>query len=129
MRVLCFSEAMKKILISTLLFGWDAMAGYNLHIEREREISESEWSTICENDKSLAVQDSFSVKNPDTGEHIEISSPNSCVWTTPILKKKFYFTYSSGRITFSYDKAAIKKAKKIATQLNAKVGGDEGEAY
>ncbi len=105
------------------------MADYSLLIEREQKISELEWLTICEKDNSLTVQDTFVTKNPKTGELIEIDTPHSCVWITPVLKKKFYFTFSNGTVSFSYDKATVKKAKKIAALLNAKIIGDEGEEY
>ena len=105
------------------------MAGYNLHIERENKISVEEWLAVCEQDKSLSVQNTATAVNPQTGEKIEVPTPNSCVWTSPILKRKYSFTYSNGSITLGSDKAQIKKAKKIAKLLSAKVVGDEGEEY
>ncbi|EKE87084.1 hypothetical protein [Idiomarina xiamenensis] len=105
------------------------MAGYNLHIERENQISVEEWLAVCEQDKSLSVQNTAIAVNPQAGAKIKVSTPNSCVWTSRILKKKYSFTYSNGSITFGTDKAQLKKAKKIAQILNAKVVGDEGEEY
>jgi hypothetical protein len=118
------------LLVSLLLLeSGKSMAGYNLHIERENQISVEEWLAVCEQDKSLSVQNTAIAVNPQTGEEIEVSTPNSCVWTSPILKKKYSFTYSNGSITLGTDKAQLKKAKKIAKILNAKVVGDEGEEY
>lgn len=105
------------------------MAGYNLYIERENQISVEEWLAVCEQDKSLSVQSTAIAVNPQTGEEIEVSTPNSCVWISQILKKKYSFTYSNGSVTLGTDKAQLKKAKKIAKILNAKVVGDEGEEY
>ena len=105
------------------------MVAYCLHIERENDISVSEWLAICENDSSLALQQETKVENPQTGERVKIQIPNSCVWTSPILRKKYYFTFSNGIITLGNDKAQIKKAKKLAKLLDAKVVGDEGEEY
>ena len=106
-----------------------SMAGYNLHIEREQEITVDEWLSICKQDKTLTVQNTAVAINPSTGEKIEIATPNSCVWKTPILKKEYYFSYFNGSITLGTDKAQIKKAKEIAKKLSAKVVGDEGEEY
>ena len=115
--VLCFSSAMKKFLICIFLFNWNAMAAYSLYIEREKEISTSEWLDVCENDESLIVQHKLAVENPETGELIEFEIPNSCVWTSSNLKEKLYFIYSGGSISFSYNEAAVTKAKEIATLL------------
>ena len=112
-----------------IVISWNVMASYSLHIERENKISESEWLAICESDSSLSVQNIAKAINPQTGEVIEIQTPNSCIWTSPILRKKYYFTYSNGSITLGSDKAQIKKAKKLAQLLSAKVIGDEGEEY
>ena len=105
------------------------MAGYNLYIERENQISVEEWLAVCEQDKSLSVQNTALAVNPQTGEAIEVSTPSSCIWTSSILKKKYSFTYSNGSVTLGTDKTQLKKAKKIAKILNAKVVGDEGEEY
>lgn len=105
------------------------MASYSLHIERESQISVNEWLAICENDSSLSVQHTAKTINPQTGEIIEVQTPNSCVWTSPILRKKYYFTFSNGSITLGSEKAQIKKAKKLAKLLGAKLVGDEGEEY
>jgi hypothetical protein len=102
-----------------------SMAAYNLHIERESKITTEEWLAVCEQDKSLSVKNTATIVNPETGEKIEVATPNSCVWTSPILKNQFAFTYSNGSITFGTEKSQLKKAKKIAKLLNAKVVGDE----
>ena len=102
---------------------------YSLHIERENDISLSEWLALCESDSSLVVQQETEIGNPRTGERIKTQTPNSCVWTSPILRKKYYFTFSNGSITLGSDKAQIKKAKKLAKLLDAKLVGDEGEEY
>jgi len=121
---------MRKLLVCAyILTSWNVMASYTLHIERENQISEAEWLAICENDSSLAVQHVAKITNPQTGETIEIQTPNSCVWTSPILRRKYSFTYANGIISFGSDKAQIKKAKKLAQLLSAKVIGDEGEEY
>jgi hypothetical protein len=88
-----------------------------------------EWLAVCAQDKSLSVQNTATIVNPETGEKIEVSTPISCVWTSAILKKKYYFTYSNGSISFNSDKTQIRKAKKIAKSLGARVVGDEGEEY
>lgn len=105
------------------------MASYSLHIERENRISEGEWGAVCDNDSSLSMQHTAKATNPQTGEVITIQTPYSCVWISPILRKKFFFTFSNGSITLGSDKAQIRKAKKLAKLLGAKVVGDEGEEY
>jgi hypothetical protein len=121
---------MRKLLVyAYILKSWNVMASYTLHIEREKQISEVEWLAICANDSSLTVQHVAKIKNPQTGETIEIQTPNSCVWTSPILRRKYNFTYANGSISFGSDKVQIKKAKKLAQLLRAKVIGDEGEEY
>lgn len=125
-----FLESMRKILIwIVIVTSWNVMASYRLHIERQNQISESEWLSVCESDSSLTVHHVATATNPHTGEVIEIQTPNSCIWISPILRKKYYFTYSNGSITLGTDKAQIKKAKKLARLLGAKVVGDEGEEY
>ncbi len=125
-----FLESMRKIIIwIVIVTSWNVMASYSLHIERQNQISESEWLSVCESDSSLTVHHVATATNPHTGEVIEIQTPNSCIWISPILRKKYYFTYSNGRITLGTDKAQIKKAKKLARLLGAKVVGDEGEEY
>ncbi|BCO19284.1 hypothetical protein KUC3_21410 [Alteromonas sp. KC3] len=105
------------------------MASYSLYIERDNPISVREWLTICESDSSLTVQHAAKVMNPETGETIEIQTPNGCVWTSPILRRKYYFTFSNGSITSGSNKAQIRKAKKLAKLLGARLVGDEGEEY
>lgn len=39
-----------------ILTSWNVVASYTLHIERENQISETEWLAICESDSSLTVQ-------------------------------------------------------------------------
>ncbi|MDY6978066.1 MAG: hypothetical protein SVW51_18010 [Pseudomonadota bacterium] len=121
---------MRKNLVGILLLiSWNTMASYSLHIERDDQISVSEWLAICESDSSLTVQHVAKAINPETGETIEIQTSNGCVWTSPILRRKYYFTYADGSITLGSDKAQIKKAKQLAQLLGAKVVGDEGEEY
>lgn len=121
---------MHKLFILVLLFaGINVLAGYNLHIERNDKITVAEWLDICSNDNSLTIQHSAKLKNPSTGEVIEISTPNSCVWISPFLRREYSFTFSNGSIVLGTDKAQVKKAKKIAKLLNAKVVGDQGEEY
>lgn len=121
---------MRKFLVGTLILtSWNVMASYSLHIERENRISESEWLAICDSDSSLRVQHSAKATNPQTSEVIEIQTPNSCVWTSPIFRRKYNFTYANGSISLGSDKAQIKKAKQLAQLLGAKVVGDEGEEY
>lgn len=105
------------------------MAAYNLHIKRENEILDSEWLAICAQDKTLTVQHVAIAINPQTGKKVEISTPNSCVWTSPASSNKYYFSWSNGRITFGSDEIQVNKAKEIAKLLKAKVVGDEGEEY
>ena len=50
------------------------MASYSLHIERDNQISVSEWLAICESDSSLTVQHVAKAMNPETGETIEIQT-------------------------------------------------------
>lgn len=129
-KIVMFLESMRKILIwIVIVTSWNVMASYRLHIERQNQISESEWLSVCESDSSLTVHHVATATNPHTGEVIEIQTPNSCIWISPILRKKYYFTYSNGSITLGTDKAQIKKAKKLARLLGAKVVGDEGEEY
>ena len=127
--MLGLSLAMKKLLVFVLLFSGKVMAGYNLHIERELKISESEWLEVCKADSELNIQHSYSAKNPETGEVIEMDIPNSCLWTAPESNNSFYLVFSNGSITLSYHEDVVEKAKNIAHQLNAKVVGDEGEEY
>jgi len=121
---------MRKNLVGILLLiSWNTMASYSLHIERDDQISVSEWLAICESDSSLTVQHVAKAINPETGETIEIQTPNGCVWTSPILRRKYYFTFSNGSIILDSNKAQIGKARKLAKLLGARLVGDEGEEY
>ena len=123
-------KVMRSLFTFLLLFtGMNVIAGYNLHIERNTKITESEWLAVCEQDKSLTIKNFAFQTNPETGESIKISTPSSCVWRSPVLRREYIFFFSHGRIALGTQNAQIKKAKSLARQLNAKVVGDEGEEY
>jgi len=113
------------------MFG-GVFVGYDIHITRA-----DDWIESPENPISLEeLKEYFSRKSGfEYSKVISISRPCSIsvegeffIWTNN--DSKVTFSYSMGCIDVSYvNDEVIEKMKEIASDLNAKVQGDEGEFY
>ncbi|MDQ8183921.1 hypothetical protein [Pelagicoccus sp. SDUM812005] len=123
--------------------------GYNLHIERpnEVEITDSEWESAIESIPTLRLATSDVIgQNPNDGLSITIKKKDLDVEllyeTKGFLgsgkKKEWIYTFSfdGGTATFSppvdvesKEDPVMIAARQLATKLEAKIVGDEGEEY
>lgn len=128
---------LKTILLSLFLFAVaNAFAGYDAHISRAKDWTESkktpitliEWTDFTKTDPEFRLVDAGVAKNPATGETIEVKGSGMAVWTDPKNKKEWYFSYHEGEISVRDPEGdVLTKMKSIARKLKAKVIGDEGE--
>lgn len=116
--------------------------GYDLHITRQenwydensgKRISLIEWKVFLEGDTEMRL-DNFAEVTTTSGETIRIESEGLSVWTkysgNGIEGNFAWFDYREGNIVCKNpDNEIIKKMLSIASQLNAKVQGDDGELY
>lgn len=126
-------------LAGLLLFTFPIIAmGYNLHITKAAEwsqssanpISEIEWKTAVAADGRLQMDTTARALNPKTHEIIQVSNPLMASWVDPKTNEKHYFYYWRGEISVKNpSESAIKKMKELALRLGAHVLGDEGEPY
>lgn len=131
---------MKGIILAcaAILHAGIAFGGYDAHITRASEWSESEktpitidaWKRLVAEDKSFTATNAAVAVNPKTSEEIRIPGEALAIWTDPETGRKAYFDYRQGRITVKDpDKAILKKMKEVAKEIGARVVGDEGEEY
>jgi hypothetical protein len=114
--------------------------GYDLHITRRdhwadtevSDISLDEWLSYVETDKELELTNGFEIKIGSVTEYK--NAPGFCEWNAHPTAKDHnarpWFDYWKGSIgTKNPDEPTIRKMIQIATVLNAKVQGDDGEFY
>jgi hypothetical protein len=98
--------------------------GYNLYVTRRKDhwdeagprITEDEWRSLVERDPELAFTD------PE--------NPLMATWIGPSCYPQPWFDYFDGCIdTKNPDPPMIEKMLRIASELGAKVQGDDGEVY
>jgi hypothetical protein len=98
--------------------------GYDLHITRaddwnrneSHEIAPQEWLSLIEEDPELVL-------DPAYGEY-------AVTWKHPTARKKAWFDYYGGNVyTTNPDKATVEKMLALASRLDARVMGDNGELY
>lgn len=111
--------------------------GYDLHIRRKKDwedyeeessITLDEWLEYVKSDSELKLN---SLLDPDK-KVIQDDSPGFVIWIgyTGKTYDAAWFDYFEGDISTKYpDDITIAKMIQIATRLNAKVQGDEGEFY
>jgi hypothetical protein len=110
--------------------------GYDLHITRAPEwteslkhpIAESDWLAVVHADASLRVDTSSELRMRDrmSGE-VRVIHP--VVWTTPGGKDTPLW-FDEGEVTTKNPSPeAIAKMKELAARLQARVVGDDGEEY
>src|SRR5262245_49469907 len=98
--------------------------GYDLHITRAdnwadndgAQISAEEWLAIVRNDPELTLL-------PENG-------PCFTHWSGPSRLAEPWLDWSEGNVYTKYpDSALLRKMANLATQLGARVQGDDGEFY
>ena len=105
-----------------------ASAGYDLHITRAKEWTESKDTPVPLDDwvRFVKSDSEFRLVTPQDPN----DKPKDAIWTDPKSKQEIYFYYSNGEITVKdADERTIAKMKQVAEKLKAKVVGDEGEGY
>jgi hypothetical protein len=116
----------------------NAFAGYDFHITRAKDWTESkkspitltEWTEFIKTDKEFRLVEAAEAKNPKTGEILRLKAEGMAVWTDPKDKSECYFYYHEGEIRVKNpEDRTIAKMKVVAQKLKAKVIGDEGEQY
>ena len=114
--------------------------GYELHITRRENwadtetsnISLTEWLAYVSHNKELELTNSYEI---EIGSETQFQNrPGYCEWNAhPVhneLNARPWFSYWEGIIdTKNPDAPTIRKMMQIASALNAKVQGDEGEIY
>lgn len=114
--------------------------GYDLHITRrddwaDREvpdISLDEWLSYVKTDTELELTNAYEIK---IGSESQFQNrPGYCEWNAHPTEKapnaRPWFAYWKGSIdTKNPDVATIRKMIQMASALNAKVQGDDGEFY
>src|SRR5215467_2831013 len=114
--------------------------GYDLHITRredwaDREVSEislEEWLSYVDSDKELELTNGYDLK---IGSETQFQDrPGFCEWNGHPTEKepnsRPWFDYWKGCIdTKNPDVPTIRKMMRMASALNAKVQGDDGEIY
>src|SRR5688500_3255378 len=115
--------------------------GYELHIirrdnwdneEEDSNITLDEWIQFVKTDPELKSTNGCQLKFP-TVEATWKESPGFCLWTAHPEGKPsdtVWFDFGLGIISTKYpDDYTIMKMIQIASALNAKVQGDDGEYY
>lgn len=116
--------------------------GYELHITRREHwvdedpalnISMEEWTALVNNDPEMRL-DHEAAATTTGGETITVHSDGLAVWTAysrdGIMGNHAWFAYHGGNICVKNpDAEIIHKMKSVATLLQAKVMGDDGELY
>lgn len=114
--------------------------GYELHITRRKDwfdteaidISLDEWLAYVGSDTELELTNGYAIKIGAETYHDD--NPGFCRWNAHPIEKELnsrpWFAYREGSIDTKYpDAATIRKMMQIASALNAKVQGDDGEFY
>ncbi len=111
---------------------------YELHIERNPQITADEWLNVVETTDDVKIDASDDVAiTPLTGKEIRIpgSPETAAVWFSDSEEWFKIFRFRRGRILFNakaWDNPNLpvrEKAFELARKLNAEIIGDEGEKY
>ena len=116
--------------------------GYDVHITRRenwfdaddtRNISIDEWRDLIADDPEMRL-DNFAEATTPVGDALRVESDGLSVWTKysgdGLNENHAWFNYYKGTIVVKNpDQEILQKMFDIASKLNAKVQGDEGEIY
>jgi hypothetical protein len=108
---------------------------YQLHIIRadhwlaseSQPIALDEWRALIDRHPGLRPQAEAFVRNPIAGDRIVVPLPEGAAFDFD--NQTFYLSYRDGRITSSYCDSASPVLRELASLLNAKLQGEEGESY
>jgi hypothetical protein len=114
--------------------------GYELHITRREDWADAEtpgipldeWLAYVNSDNEVELTNGYNIK---IGTETEFQNqPGYCEWNAHPTEKEHkarpWFSYYKGSIdTKNPDNSTISKMIQIASALNAKVQGDDGEIY
>lgn len=106
--------------------------GYEIFIEKKanQKIDLNSWNKFLDSNNEFEKRDSFKATNPNSGETLEIRSPNSAVWKKGKIEVPFSYHEEYGTISVTNpDQEVINKMLEIADFLDAEVIGFEGEKY
>jgi hypothetical protein len=106
--------------------------GYDLHIRRPRGrgISLEEWEAYVERSDDLHLKAAIERKNPVTGEVMTMEAPGMAGWTGHPDGLPVIFDHRSGEIAKQQpDEPTLARMQEIATALDARIQGDDGEFY
>ena len=110
--------------------------GYELHITRgddwsrrdKPEISLDEWQDFVAGRSDFELTGVAEATNPETDEVIRIEQPGIAIWRRE--SGPVWFSWWRGSIAVkSPDPDTIAEMVRIASSLNARVQGDDGEWY
>ena len=98
--------------------------GYDVHITRAEHWADNEGWEIAPDDWLVLVRsDPELMTTPENGEYFVI-------WHGTTKYPETWFDWRAGNITTTYpDRATLKKMFQLATTLEARIQGDDGEVY
>jgi len=111
--------------------------GYDVHITRKTEwsdkdgprITEDEWQVYVASDPEMVVTGSAEHTTPN-GETIRITHPLLTEWRHHSSRTPVWFSYFEGNLCVKNpDDECLEKMRQVASRLQARVQGDEGEVY
>lgn len=111
--------------------------GYDVHITRKQEwldedgprILEDEWQAYVASDPEMVIT-GFAEATTPQAETIRVTHPLLTEWRGHSSHLPIWFSYFSGNLVVKNpDEECLAKMRQIATRLNARVQGDEGEFY
>lgn len=111
--------------------------GYDVHITRKEEwsdedgprISESEWRAYVASDPDMVITGVAEHTNL-RGETIRLTQPSLTEWRGHSGHSPVWFSYFEGSLVVKNpDDECLAKMRQIASRLQARVQGDDGEFY
>ncbi len=105
--------------------------GYDVMIRRDggEPLSLDEWHRFVEGADDLRLQDGLQATNPVSGETMEIGGEFT-IWTGHPEAVEVPLMFSKDAVTVSNpDEVVLERMRTIATALEARVQGEEGEFY
>ncbi len=111
--------------------------GYDVHITRKPEwsdddgprITESEWQAYVASDPDMVITGVTEITNPE-GETIRLTQPLLTEWRGNSGRSPVWISYFEGSLVIKNpDDECLAKMRQIASKLQARVQGDEGEFY
>lgn len=110
--------------------------GYDLHISRAKDwtdseanpITEGEWWDLVAADPDLELAGAAETETPDGVLRYE--NPGLALWRAHPTDEKVWFDFRNGRVVVKNpDEPSIAKMLEVARELGARVVGDDGETY